>query len=128
MMVNTLPSLDNLVRSNNALNDARSALALIFLSRDEQQRATLKRTLDNSLANVEKLNAVYKRDLISDPKDLQMTNDNLQYLNDFRAAKDKLFQQAQTDTQVVEKAFSSQGYLTLAQEKTGERVPGPVRL
>ncbi|MBP2844177.1 MCP four helix bundle domain-containing protein [Dickeya oryzae] len=117
VMENTLPSLDNLVRSNNALNDARSALALIFLTREEQQRNTLKHVLDDSLTNVEKLNAAYKRDLISDPKDLQMTNDNLQYLNDFRAARDKLFQQAQTDTQAAEKAFSSQGYVTLAQEK-----------
>ncbi|GAB7259939.1 hypothetical protein DZJ_08740 [Dickeya ananatis] len=61
MMVNTLPSLDNLVRSNNALNDARSALALIFLTREEQQRNTLKRALDDSLSKVEKLNAIYKK-------------------------------------------------------------------
>ncbi|TYL43556.1 methyl-accepting chemotaxis protein [Dickeya sp. ws52] len=117
VMTNTLPSLDNLVRSTNALNDARGALGLFFLSRDEQQRNALKRTLDNALANVDKLNAVYKKELVSDSKDLQMTNDNLQYLSDFRAAKDKLFQQSLTDPQIAEKAFSSQGYVTLAQDK-----------
>ncbi|QDX29680.1 methyl-accepting chemotaxis protein [Dickeya poaceiphila] len=117
VMTNTLPSLDNLVKSNNTLNDARSALALTFLTREEQQRNTLKRALDDSLARVEKLNAIYKKDLISDAKDMQMANDNLQYLNEFRSAKDKLFQQFQTDSQAVEKAFSSQGYVTLAQEK-----------
>ncbi|WP_042860245.1 methyl-accepting chemotaxis protein [Dickeya sp. NCPPB 3274] len=117
VMTNTLPSLDNLVKSNNALNDARGDLALIFLTREEQQRNTLKRALDDSLSSVEKLNATYKKDLVSDNKDVQMANDNLQYLSDFRAAKDKLFQQSQTDAQAAEKAFASQGYVTLAQEK-----------
>ncbi|SLM63728.1 MULTISPECIES: methyl-accepting chemotaxis protein [Dickeya] len=117
VMVNTLPSLDNLVRANNALSNALNDLSLMFLTRDEQQRNTLKRTLENNLANVEKLSTAYRDGLVSDKQDLQMSNDNLKYLNDFRAAKDKLLQQAQTDNQAVEKAFSDSGYLNQAQAK-----------
>ncbi|MGM3176120.1 methyl-accepting chemotaxis protein [Dickeya lacustris] len=117
VMVNTLPSLDNLVKANNALSNALNDLSLMFLTRDEQQKNALKKTIESNLATVEKLNTTYRNGLVSDAQDLQMANNNLQYLNDFRAAKEKLLQQAQTDSQAVEKAFADNGYLTQAQGK-----------
>ncbi|WP_192458684.1 methyl-accepting chemotaxis protein [Musicola keenii] len=117
VLTNTMPSLDNLVQSSNALGDALNSLSLYFLTKDEQRRSNLKQAVNTSLAKVEKLNADYIKNLISDDKDLAMSNANLQYLNDFKSAKDKLFQQFQSDNQAADKAFSDQGYISLAQDK-----------